>query len=158
MTDLKQYFLESNPFPESAYLKIDSGDPRTDGSIFVKEVFEDGEVESLNDKIESRNNLIYVSGVEVEKGVGKSALLVNQWKALTKNGKCPTSYVRCTGAAPINRPPGFCTAIISELHKNGWLWKGFQKHLIEYCKIRSDIRVDIASVTTMFNVPQMAMR
>lgn len=151
MTQLEKYFLESNPFPESAYVKIDSGDPRTDGSIFVKDVFEDNEVESLAEKINRRTNLIYVSGIEDEKGVGKSALLVNQWKTINKAAKFPTAYIRCTGSSPVNRPPGFCMAIIGELHKNGWLWRAFQKHLLDYCKTTNDYRIDPASIISMFN-------
>jgi hypothetical protein len=141
--------LSSNPFPESAIVKIDSDDIRINGTVFLEAVFQK-EIATLRDKINAQNNVIYLAGLQIEKGVGKSALLVHEMRMLEKRSSTPTAYVRCTDSSPNNKPTGFCTSIINSLHNKGWLWKAFQSQLLDFCKERGGVRLSLPALETMF--------
>ena len=77
----QRYFLKGNPFPQMAIIDPYSSDLRINGAIFNEEVFRE-EVADLRRKIDSKVNMIYITGGGWERGVGKSALMVQEWKRL----------------------------------------------------------------------------
>jgi hypothetical protein len=152
LTSYERYNLRDNPFPQGASVIPDSDDIRVNGTIFVEEVFKKKELENFRRMIQSQTNLIYLEGHDAERGVGKSALLVNEWRACQAMPNTPTAYVRCNSTSPYNRPSDFATSIISQMHDRGWLWKSFQKNLTSYT-IESGVgKLNVAELETMFQV------
>jgi len=124
----KEYRLRDNPFPETATLEPTSGDARTSGEIFNDKIFAE-EFDNLWKKIDSRLNLIYVTGGGWELGIGKSALVYNVWKSLKKKSDATAVYVR--GSAKL-RPSDFCNQIVAKWHNEGYLWQAFKNLLPSY--------------------------
>jgi len=148
----EKYLLSDNPFPQSAVVKINEPDIRVNGSIFLESVFKEREIKSLREKFDNKTNMIYLAGLQVEKGVGKSALLVHEWRTLRDRPDIPSAYVRCAAAAPLNRVSGFCSSIVSEIHRGGWLWKAFERHMLAYCDEKTNLRIERAGLETMFRM------
>jgi hypothetical protein len=122
------YFLKGNPFPQMAIIDPYSADIRINGTIFNKEVFQE-EIADLRRKIESRINLIYITGGGWERGVGKSALMVQEWKRLTSQPGITSIYIRVRSKSG---PADFCDDIVQKWHGEGFLWEALKKLLVKY--------------------------
>ena len=79
MFDYDEYLLMENPFPITASINPFDFDPRMNGTIFLKEIFEDA-IQDLSERTKRGINVIYISGAQQERGVGKSALMIYQWR------------------------------------------------------------------------------
>jgi len=148
--DYSKYHLSKNPFPENAFIKVDSNDPRINGSIFCTEVFFE-ETNDLKQKLGTKSNVIYLLGPGWERGTGKSAILVNAWKNLNSNDNIVNIYLKCEKYAPYNNPSGFAKGIIIELHKRNILWKILSIILNNYVEDVQPLFPKISSLTTLFN-------
>jgi hypothetical protein len=124
----KDYLLRNNPFPETATLEPTSGDPRTSGEIFNDKVFAE-EIQDLWKRIDSKINVIYVTGGGWERGIGKSALVFNTWKSLRTRENATAVYLR---ASAKSKPSDFCNRIVANWHKEGYLWQAFKDLLQNY--------------------------
>jgi hypothetical protein len=146
------YFLRGNPFPQMAIIDPYSTDVRLNGMIFNKEIFQE-ETADLRQKIDSRINLIYITGGGWERGVGKSALMVQEWKRLTNQPNITSIYVK---VRPKSGPSDFCDDIVLRWHEGGFLWDALKKLLLKYAeevpspKIESsDVRAFISTYPKM---------
>jgi len=148
LEDYSRYFLLDNPFPSAAVVNPRSDDPRINGTIFNKDIFEE-EIALLRQKIGSRTNMIYVAGLKFDKGIGKSALIAHEWRQLTTAQNATSIYVRCK---PREDPGDFCRAIVMEWHHLGHLWLAFRKILLQYADEKGSLRLSKESVETLFNV------
>ncbi len=128
MTDYQSFHLSENPFPEVATLDPSSPDAKVNGEIFCEEIVGD-EMRNITEKMNRRVNVIYVAGLEFDKGVGKSALVAHQWRPFAKDGLITTPYVRCKSK---NKPDDFCDLIVREWGKLGTLWNAFGRLLEQY--------------------------
>ncbi len=128
MTDYQGFYLRENPFPEVATLDPGSPDPKVNGEIFCEEIVGD-EMRDITEKMNRRVNVIYVAGLEFDKGVGKSALIAHQWRPFAKDGIITTPYIRCKSR---NKPDDFCDLVVREWAKQGTLWKAFGRLLERY--------------------------
>lgn len=150
MSQWSFYNLKENPFPQAASIDPFSQDPRGNGTIFQPSLLEK-KVAELSEKIAAKMNLIYIMGLVHERGTGKSALLVNQYRKLLemerKGEKVRTCYIRCTKK---DKPESFCSKILEEWHNNGFLWAIFKKLLLEFSKATSSLSITQASVEVMF--------
>lgn len=131
------YFLKGNPFPQMAIIDPYSTDVRLNGMIFNKEVFQE-EVADLGQKIDSRINLIYITGGGWERGVGKSALMVQEWKKLANQPGITSIYVKVRSKSG---PADFCDDIVLKWHESGFLWEVLKKLLLKYAEEASSPRV-----------------
>lgn len=149
--DFSPYYLTDNPFPEIPVIDVESNDIRVNGTIFSEDAFKN-EVPSLTEKVSIRTNMVYVCGLQFERGLGKSALLSYVWRQLRNDKRFITAFVRCTPSPPANTPAGFCTALVSQLHKEGYLWEAFRRLLFRYADDRRSPALTRASLETMFTV------
>lgn len=124
----KEYVLRDNPFPEPATLEPMSGDPRTSGEIFNGKIFTD-EIEELRKKIDSKINMVYVTGGGWERGIGKSALVYHMWKSLKTRENVIAVYLR---ASVNSKPSEFCTQLVGKWQIEGHLWRAFRDLLLAY--------------------------
>jgi hypothetical protein len=81
MIEFAKYNLRENPFPSTAVIDPLSEDIRLNGGIFHAGIFLE-EIESLRKKTEQGINLIYLAGIEFDRGIGKSALVINHMRHL----------------------------------------------------------------------------
>ena len=152
MESYERYYLKNNPFPENPTVEPFSSetgvnqDIRTNGEIFCEPVSKK-EMTSLSSKLASRTNLIYVSGCKFEKGTGKSALVVHEWRRLRQNPNTTSTYVKCKRT---DKPSDLCGIIISRWHSENYLWNALKKLLSEYSRKSNDLRLTPESVETMF--------
>ena len=133
-----QYFLKGNPFPQMAIVDPHNTDVRINGMIFNKEIFQE-EVADFRQKIDSRINLIYITGGGWERGVGKSALMVQEWKRLANQSGITSVYVKVRSKSG---PADFCDDIVLRWHENGFLWEALKKLLLKYAEEASSPKVD----------------
>lgn len=146
------YFLKGNPFPQMAIIDPYSNDIRINGMIFNKEVFQE-EIADLKRKIDSRINLIYITGGSWYKGVGKSALMVQEWKRLTGQPDITSIYVKVRSRSG---PTDFCDDTVLKWHEGGFLWEALKKLLLKYAKESSSPKVDNGDVRAfIFTYPKM---
>jgi hypothetical protein len=136
------YFLKGNPFPQMAIIDPYSADIRINGTIFNKEVFQE-EITDLRRKIESRINLIYITGGGWERGVGKSALMVQEWKRLTSKPGITSMYIRVRSKSG---PADFCDDIVQKWHEEGFLWEALKKLLLKYTDESASPKVNSSDV------------
>lgn len=132
------YFLKGNPFPQMAIIDPYSTDARINGLIFNKEVFQE-EIADLRRKIDSRINLIYITGGGWERGVGKSALMVQEWKRLTNQHGITSIYVKVRSKSG---PSDFCDDVVLRWHEGGFLWDALKKLLLMYAEETSSPKVN----------------
>jgi len=147
--DYGRYHLSMNPFPQTATIDIYSSDPRINGSVFCKEVF-DEEISELEGMLRRRTNLIYVLGYEWEKGTGKSALLVDAYKNFREIPNSLNLYLKCSRQAPLDNPDGFCIGVVKELHLQNILWRTLQALLTEYVSEAQPLFPKKAAIDTIF--------
>jgi hypothetical protein len=136
------YFLETNPFPQMAIIDPYSTDARINGMIFNKEVFQE-EIADLKRKIDSRINLIYITGGGWERGIGKSALMVQEWKRLTSEPGITSIYVKVRSKSG---PADFCDDVVFKWHEGGFLWEALKNLLLKYAEEAASPKVEEADV------------
>jgi hypothetical protein len=136
--DYARYKLRENPFPQNATIDVDSDDVRTNGTIFCQDVFEK-ELESIKREMEFKTNMMYISGLQYERGVGKSAVMAHFWRELSGGSKLFTAFIKCAETGVYSRPAGFCKRIIEKLHERGYLWSTFLKILLKYAEETGNI-------------------
>ena len=149
----REYSLANNPFPEAADIDPSNKDIRYSGDIFNEKVFAE-ELKELTDRINKRINVIYVTGGGWERGVGKSALVIHQWKKLLNEANATAAYVR---ASSRSRPIDFCNNIVLQWHERGYLWRAF-RNFLELYKTTSSPRISSDKInsilTTYQNMPE----
>lgn len=129
MTDnYEKYLLKENPFPEVATLDPNSSDRRTNGEIFCEEIAKD-EIKAITEKIEGKVNVVYVAGLEFDKGVGKSALVARQWRRLKERSLITAPYVRCKSK---QKPVDFCDNLVKGWSDQHHIWRAFGSILSDF--------------------------
>ena len=144
--------LKGNPFPQMAIIDPYSTDVRINGMIFNKEVFQE-EIADLRQKIDSRINLIYITGGGWERGVGKSALMVQEWKRLIGQPQITSIYIKIRSKSG---PADFCDDIVLKWHEEGFLWEALKKLLLRYAQEAPSPKVDVGDVRAFISTyPKM---
>ena len=134
MSGYEQYLLSDNPFPKIAVIDPYSKDDRINGCIFQEAIFEK-EIESLEAKTERGLNLVYLSGIEHDKGIGKSALLINQWRKCVEIPNSTSIYIKCDEK---DKPKDICSKIICVWHQEEIIWDIFKQCLNSYAEEKRD--------------------
>jgi hypothetical protein len=147
MEDYAPYLLKENPFPAVAIVDPKKRDIRVNGEIFREEILRE-EVASLREKIEKRTSMIYVAGLKFDKGIGKSALIVHEWRRLSNLPNTTSVLVRCDSK---DKPEDLALAIVLEWHERSILWKATHSLLSRFSQAREDVRVSPDAIDTMFN-------
>jgi len=146
------YFLKGNPFPQMATIDPYSNDVRINGMIFNREVFQE-EIADLKQRIDSRTNLIYITGGGWERGVGKSALMVQEWKRLSGQPGITSVYVKVKSKSG---PPNFCDDIVLKWHESNLLWEALKKLLLRYAEKAQSPKVEVGDVRALISTyPKM---
>jgi hypothetical protein len=145
--DYVTYSLKENPFPQVATVDPNKADIRVNGTIFTEEILSE-EVSALRDKIEKRTAMIYVAGLKFDKGIGKSALIVNEWRKLSTVPHTTSVLVRCN---PKDKPTDLALAIVTKWHEQNYLWEVTRRLLSKFAIERNDVRLSPESIETMFN-------
>jgi hypothetical protein len=130
MSIYERYSLSDNPFPTTPILDPGSDDDRVNGKIYNPHIRE-GEIRSFESKIRLRPPLIYIENSEFERGVGKSALLVQQWRQLQAERDVTSIYIRSTERL---KPADFAARVIERWHHEGHLWKVILQIMAQYVK------------------------
>ncbi len=128
MNNYERYYLSDNPFPSTPILDPGSEDDRVNGKIYNPHIRET-EIISFESKIRQRLPLIYIENSEFERGVGKSALLVQQWRQLQIQSDVTSIYFRSIEGM---RPGDFASKIIDRWHAEGHLWVVLLQILTSY--------------------------
>jgi hypothetical protein len=144
--DYAPYLVKENPFPAVAIVDPKKADIRVNGEIFRAEIVRE-EVSSLREKIEKKTSMVYVAGLKFDKGIGKSALIVHEWRRLRSLENATSILIRCN---PKDKPTDLALAIASEWHEHRYLWKATQKLLSQFAQTRDDVRISSDSIDTMF--------
>lgn len=118
MSVYERYYLRDNPFPVSPFLDPISDDDRVNGKIYDPRI-QEAEICSFESKIRQRLPLIYIENSVFERGVGKSALLVQQWRQLQKQSDVTAIYIRSKEKF---MPVDFAAHLIERWHQEGYLW------------------------------------
>jgi hypothetical protein len=148
--DYEPYHLKDNPFPQNGVVDVFSDDPRINGAIFFDGVVAD-ELTSLRQRIEARTNMIYLAGLQFDRGVGKSAILSHVWRQINERPELFTAFLRCTESAPTNRPPGFCNAAIKQFHERGYIWWAFWRLMRRFSDETRSLTFTRESIETLCN-------
>jgi hypothetical protein len=130
MSFYADYYLRDNPFPATPILDPTSSDERINGTIFNPDIMSD-ELLSFQGKIRRRPPLIYVENSDFVRGVGKSALVVQQWRQLRERSELTSTYVRSEKRL---KPSDFAARFITSWHQEGHLWPTMLKALQHYAK------------------------
>ena len=146
MADYSNYYLKDNPFPETAVIDPFSDDIRMNGSIFHEGVFRK-EIESLRRKTEQGVNVIYLSGIEFDKGIGKSALMINHMRSLREMPGSTCVYVRCSEK---DKPRDAARKVVEQWHRSGYLWEAFKAAFTEFSMVRGDPLLASDAVVELF--------
>lgn len=77
------------------------------------------EIGSLRSKIRQRPPLIYIENSDFVRGVGKSALIVQQYRKLLEEPTLTSIYLRSERKLS---PADFAARLISRWHQDGYLW------------------------------------
>lgn len=140
MSDYVLYFLRENPFPATPLLDPSSSDDRVSGRIYnphIREV----EIVSFESKIRQRPPLIYIENSVFERGVGKSALLVQQWRQLQHQSHATSIYIRSNEKL---KPSDFVARLIERWHQDGHLWSVVLGVLDVYVRDNSQSEMSLA--------------
>ena len=140
MSLYEPYYLRDNPFPATPLLDPSSNDDRVNGKIYNPHIRET-EIHSFESKMSQRPPLIYIENLEFERGVGKSALLVQQWRQLQKQAEVTSIYIRSTEKF---RPVDFAARLIERWHQEGHLWAVVLQVLATYVKDDSQSGMSLA--------------
>lgn len=128
MSTYERYYLIDNPFPTAPILDPNSDDDRVNGKIYNPHIRE-AEIQSFESKIRQKLPLIYIENSEFERGVGKSALLVQQWRQLQAQADMTSIYIRSTERL---KPADFAARVIERWHYEGHLWAVILQTLVLY--------------------------
>jgi len=143
MSFYKEYYLSDNPFPTTPILDPSSEDDRINGAIFNSDIVVE-EIESFQSKIRRRPPLIYVENSDFIRGVGKSALVVQQWRRLREqHGNVTSIYIRSEKKL---KPADFAARFIGNWHQSGHLWPTVLAALDAYAKETSQGEITPAGV------------
>jgi hypothetical protein len=134
MDDYSRYYLSDNPFPETAVIDPLSTDIRVNGGIFHEGIFRK-EIEDLRRKTGQGVNVIYLSGIEFDRGIGKSALMIHQLQSLKGEDGSTCIYVRCDEK---DKPRDAARKVVEQWHCCGDMWGAFKAAFIEYGHSRGD--------------------
>jgi len=137
LAKFSDYFLRENPFPETAVIDPSSEDMRINGTIFLEDIFRK-EVESLRRKTELGINVVYLSGIKYDKGIGKSALLIHHWRECRELKRSTSLYIRCHER---DNARDTCRKVIEHWHREGYLWDTFKTAFTEFSRERGDPRL-----------------
>ena len=148
--DYRPYHLKDNPFPQNGTVDVFSDDPRINGDVFFDGVSVK-ELAALGQRIESQTNMIYVAGLQFDRGVGKSATLSHVWRQIKQRPDLFAAFVRCTGSAPTNTPAGMCAAAVQRLHEQGCIWRAFWRLMPRYSEERKSLLFTRSSIETLRN-------
>jgi hypothetical protein len=146
MFEYEKYLLKENPFPVNAAIDPTDPDPRMNGTIFLKDIFE-REIQDLYERTERGINLIYISGIEHDKGVGKSALMIHHWRECLQKPNSTSLYIRLDET---DKPKDICRKIITQWHNDETLWKAFQTLFLDYCREQSNPMLQTDAVEYLF--------
>lgn len=130
MNSCESYFLRDNPFPATPILDPNSDDDRVNGRIYNPHIRE-AEIRSFDSKIRQRLPLIYIENSVFERGVGKSALLVQLWRQLQSEANVTSLYIRSKENL---KPSEFVTRLIDRWHHEGHLWPAILRTMDIYVK------------------------
>ena len=154
MFDYEKYYLTDNPFPETAYIDPFSDDERVNGVIFQEKIFHK-EISQLEMKTQRKVNMVYVSGIQFDKGVGKSALLIHHWRKCGEKPNSTSLYIRCDEK---DKTKDICKKIIKTWHGEGILWNVFKTCLNQYALEERNPLLTFDAVKFLFestpNLPQ----
>jgi hypothetical protein len=128
MNSYRDYYLSDNPFPATPIVDPSKRDDRINGTIYNPDIMIE-EIRSFESKIRRRPPLIYVENSDFVRGVGKSALLVQQWRQLRKQKGTTSIYVRSEKKFGL---ADFATRFISHWHQDGYLWSAVLNALDAY--------------------------
>jgi hypothetical protein len=155
MSFYSDYYLRDNPFPTTPILKPYSDDDRINGAIYNPEIMAE-EIKSFKSKIRRRPPLIYVENSDFVRGVGKSALIVQQWRRLPKDKDVTSIYVRSKEKL---KPADFAAHLIDRWHQDGYLWSVVQRALAAYVKENPHGEITpVGAATFAETFPQLPLR
>jgi hypothetical protein len=146
LSDYSKYFLSENPFPETAVIDPQSADPRVNGGIFHEKIFSK-EIENLQRKTQQGVNVIYLSGIEFDRGIGKSALMIHHLQKLRVESGSTCVYVRCDEK---DKPRDAVRRVVEQWHCCGDLWGSFKPPFLEFSQSRKDSLLAPDAVERMF--------
>ncbi len=130
MSSYADYHLRDNPFPTTPILDPNSPDERINGMIFNPDIMVD-ELSSFKSKIRRRPPLIYVENASFVRGVGKSALVVQQWRQLQQQPTLTSTYIRSEKKL---KPADFAARLVTSWHQEGHLWPTVLKAIETYAR------------------------
>jgi len=145
MSFYEPYYLRDNPFPATPLLDPSSNDDRVNGKIYNPHIRET-EIHSFESKMSQRPPLIYIENSVFERGVGKSALLVQQWRQLQKQAQVTSIYIRSNEKL---RPVDFAARLIERWHQEGHLWAVVLQVLATYVKDDSQSAMSLAGFSLL---------
>jgi hypothetical protein len=134
MIEFAKYNLRENPFPSIAVIDPLSDDIRLNGGIFHAGIFLE-EIESLRKKTEQGINLIYLAGIEFDRGIGKSALVINHMRHLKNSPECTCAYVRCCEK---EKPRDAIRKVVEQWHQTGFLWEAFKGAFLAFSEAQNN--------------------
>ncbi len=155
MNFYREYYLSDNPFPITPILDPNSDDDRINGRIFNSDIMTE-EIRSFRSKIRRRPPLIYVENSDFVRGVGKSALIVQQWRQLQGHENVTSIYVRSEKKLG---PADFAARLISHWHQDGYLWPTVLRTLAAYVEKNPRGEITPAGVGAFTEAfPQLPLR
>jgi hypothetical protein len=155
MSSYDKYCLSDNPFPTTPVLDPSSNDDRINGAIYNPDIMED-EIQSFQGKIRRRPPLIYIENSDFVRGVGKSALIVQQWRQLQKHQEFTSIYMRSEKKL---KPADFAARLINRWHQDGYLWSVVLRGLTACVKENPDAAITPAGVEAFAEaLPELPLR
>lgn len=146
MDDLSGYYLSDNPFPEIPVIDPFVSDIRRNGEIFHAKIFRK-EIEGLVSKTAQGLNVIYLAGIQFDKGIGKSALMINHMRSLRKSEGATCAYVKC---GERDKPRDAARKIVEQWHLSGYLWESFKTAFTEFSVAKRDPFLAPDAVAALF--------
>jgi hypothetical protein len=146
LSDFSQYNLKENPFPETAVIDPLSEDIRLNGDIFYEPIFKK-EIENLQRKTTQGTNVVYLAGIQFDRGIGKSALMINHMRRLKCSTECTCAYVRCNEK---EKPKDVVRKVIEQWHYCGYLWEAFKIAFLAFSKAQNDLLLAPDAVESLF--------
>jgi hypothetical protein len=146
MDDYSRYYLSDNPFPETAVIDPLSSDIRVNGGIFHEGIFRK-EIEDLRKKTGQGVNVIYLSGIEFDRGIGKSALMIHELQTLRGEEGSTCIYVKCDEK---DKPRDAVRKVVEQWHCCGDLWRAFKAAFTEYSRSKGDPLLTPDAVERLF--------
>ena len=155
MSFYKDYSLSDNPFPTTPVLDPSSDDARINGAIYNPDIMAD-EIRSFQSKIRRRPPLIYIENPDFVRGVGKSALMVQQWRQLQGRHDLTSIYMRSEKRL---KPADFAARLISQWHQDGYLWSVLLRVLHSHVQEKPDGEITAAAIQAFEQTyPELPLR